>query len=145
MSASATSADANSLSMVGLLVGGITTSTPLAPLRVPRTSRRLIAVETTWTVASSSQPPQPRSRSRVVPPAFARRRGGTALALVTADLEAAIVAVDLSNGEIHARLNTPAGPRSIESIGERAALVAHTEAREAHPGRLPAARPPDRR
>src|ERR1044072_3701791 len=63
----------------------------------------------------------------VVPPAFARRGGGTALALVTADLEAAIVAVDLSNGEIHARLRTPAGPRSIESIGERAALVAHTE------------------
>ena len=63
----------------------------------------------------------------VVPQAFARPRGGTALALVTADLEAAIVAVDLSNGEIHARLRTPAGPRSIESIGERAALVAHTE------------------
>ena len=81
----------------------------------------------------------------LVPPAFARRRGGTALALVTADLEAAIVAVDLSNGEIHARLRTPAGPRSIESIGERAALVAHTERRPAHPGRLAAARPPDRR
>ena len=68
----------------------------------------------------------------LVPPAFARRRGGTALALVTADLEAAIVAVDLSNGEIHARLKTPAGPRSIESIGERAALVAHTEGGTAH-------------
>ena len=63
----------------------------------------------------------------LVPPAFARRGGGTALALVTADLEAAIVAVDLSNGEIHARLRTPPGPRSIESIGERTALVAHTE------------------
>ena len=63
----------------------------------------------------------------IAPSAFARRRGGTALALVTADLEASIVAVDLSNGEIHARLKTPAGPRSIESIGERAALVAHTE------------------
>jgi len=63
----------------------------------------------------------------VVPPAFARRRGGTALALVTADLEAAIVAVDLTNGEVHRRLKTPAGPRSIESIGGRTALVAHTE------------------
>ena len=63
----------------------------------------------------------------LVPSAFARRRGGTALALVTADLEAAIVAVDLSNGEIHRRLKTPAGPRSIESVGERTALVAHTE------------------
>ena len=53
--------------------------------------------------------------------------GGTPLALVTADLEAEIVAVDLSNGEIHRRLKTPADPRSIESIGETAALVAHTE------------------
>ena len=63
----------------------------------------------------------------VVPPAFALRRGGTALALVTADLEAAIVGVDLSNGKVRRRLKTPAGPRSIESIGERAAVVAHTE------------------
>ena len=63
----------------------------------------------------------------LVPPGFARRRGGTALALVTADLESEIVAVDLSNGAIHSRLRTPAGPRSIESIGERSALVAHTD------------------
>ena len=34
----------------------------------------------------------------VVPPAFAQSRGGTPLALVTADLESAIVAVDLSSG-----------------------------------------------
>ena len=59
-------------------------------------------------------------------PAFARSRGGTALALVTADLESSIVAVELSTGRIHRRLATPADPRSIESIGGSAALVAHT-------------------
>ncbi len=59
-------------------------------------------------------------------PAFAGRRGGTPLALVTADLEAAIVAVDLSTGRIHRRFATPADPRSIESITGSAALVAHT-------------------
>ncbi len=62
-----------------------------------------------------------------VAPALARPSGGTPLALVTADLEAAIVAVDLATGEIHRRLATPTGPRSIESIGGTAALVAHTE------------------
>jgi len=52
--------------------------------------------------------------------------GGTPLALVTADLEAAIVAVDLDTGRVHRRLATPAGPRSIESVGDGRALVAHT-------------------
>lgn len=61
-----------------------------------------------------------------VPAAFAGTRGGTPLALVTADLESAIVAVDLSTGVIQRRLATPSGPRSIESIGAVGALVAHT-------------------
>ena len=60
------------------------------------------------------------------PPAFARRRGGTPLALVTADLESSVVAVELSTGRVHRRLRTPADPRSIESIGGVAAIVAHT-------------------
>jgi len=60
-------------------------------------------------------------------PPPARAGGGTPLALVTADLEAAIVAIDLSTGRVHSRLETPAGPRSIESSGDGAALVAHTE------------------
>jgi DNA-binding beta-propeller fold protein YncE len=60
-------------------------------------------------------------------PPLARAGGGTPLALVTADLESAIVAIDLSTGRVHRRLATPAGPRSIESTGERTALVAHTE------------------
>ena len=59
-------------------------------------------------------------------PAFAPSRGGTPLALVTADLEASIVAVELSSGRVHRRLRTLADPRSIESIGGVGAIVAHT-------------------
>ncbi|MGI9110790.1 MAG: YncE family protein [Gaiellaceae bacterium] len=59
-------------------------------------------------------------------PALAGRRGGTPLALVTADLESAIVAVDLSTGRVHRRVATPADPRSIESVNGTGALVAHT-------------------
>jgi hypothetical protein len=63
----------------------------------------------------------------LAPAAHARRLGGgTPLALVTADLEAAIVAVNLSTGRVHRRLATPAGPRSIEAVGDEMALVAHT-------------------
>ena len=61
-----------------------------------------------------------------VTPAFASSTGGTPLALVTADLESSIVAVDVSTGRVHRRLPTPADPRSIESIGQTGALVAHT-------------------
>jgi DNA-binding beta-propeller fold protein YncE len=62
----------------------------------------------------------------VVPPAFARRSGGLPLALVTADLESSIVAVELPGGRLYRRLQTPSDPRSIESIGGTAAIVAHT-------------------
>jgi len=61
-----------------------------------------------------------------VAPALARTRGGTPLALVTADLESSVVAVNLATGVVERRLRTPGGPRSIESIGGTAALVAHT-------------------
>ena len=61
-----------------------------------------------------------------VAPAFARSTGGTPLALVTADLESSVVAVDVSSGKVLRRLSTPADPRSIESIGSTGALVAHT-------------------
>lgn len=61
-----------------------------------------------------------------VAPALARSRRGTPLALVTADLESTVVAVDVVNGVILRRLLTPPGPRSIESIGVGGALVAHT-------------------
>lgn len=59
-------------------------------------------------------------------PAFARPSGGTPLALVTADLESSIVAVELRSGRVYRRLQTPADPRSIESIGGTGAIVAHT-------------------
>jgi len=55
-----------------------------------------------------------------------RARRPTALALVTADLEAHVVAVDLERGRIAERLPTVAGPRSIQSVGPRTAVVAHT-------------------
>lgn len=59
-------------------------------------------------------------------PALARPAGGTPLALVTADLESSIVAVNVATGTVERRLRTPADPRSIESIGQIGALVAHT-------------------
>jgi DNA-binding beta-propeller fold protein YncE len=61
-------------------------------------------------------------------PALARPSGGMPLALVTADLESSIVAVSLATGRVHRRLPTEAAPRSIESVSETAALVAHTDA-----------------
>ncbi len=52
--------------------------------------------------------------------------GGTPLALVTADLESQIVAVDLPSGRVLRRLSTEPGPRSIESVTGTTAVVAHT-------------------
>src|SRR4051794_27654213 len=50
----------------------------------------------------------------------------SAVALVTADLEAHVVAVDLERGRIAERLPTLPGPRSIQRVGRRSAVVAHT-------------------
>jgi DNA-binding beta-propeller fold protein YncE len=61
-----------------------------------------------------------------VPAARGRLLGGTPLALVTADLDAQIVAVNASTGRIARRLPTTPGPRSIESGAGTTALVAHT-------------------
>ena len=63
------------------------------------------------------------------PKATAGLLGGTPLAFVTADLDAHVAAVDLSDGRVVARIATPAGPRSIEAVGRRTALVAHTATR----------------
>ncbi|MFL6005659.1 MAG: hypothetical protein ACJ744_05385, partial [Gaiellaceae bacterium] len=60
-------------------------------------------------------------------PAFGGRAGGTPVALVTADLESNVVAVQLPTGGVVRRLETSPGPRSIESVGGTGALVAHTE------------------
>ena len=59
------------------------------------------------------------------PAGFARRLGGTPAALVTADTEAHVAAVELSSGRVLRRIATLDGPRSIESRGNLA-LVAHT-------------------
>jgi DNA-binding beta-propeller fold protein YncE len=48
------------------------------------------------------------------------------IALVTADTESHVAAVDLRTFEIVRRIDTHPGPRSIESVGGRIAVVAHT-------------------
>ena len=58
--------------------------------------------------------------------AFARAPGGS-LALVTADLENHVVVFDTSGARLLARIRTAPGPRSIERVGTRLALVAHTQ------------------
>jgi DNA-binding beta-propeller fold protein YncE len=62
----------------------------------------------------------------LAPDAFARRLGGVSTALVTADLESHVVAVDMSTGRVLQRIRTGPGPRAIERVGNDA-LVAHTE------------------
>ncbi len=61
----------------------------------------------------------------VAPRAFARTPPHR-LALVTADLEARLVAVDLVSGRVHRYLPTEPKPRSIETVGGTA-VVAHSE------------------
>jgi DNA-binding beta-propeller fold protein YncE len=60
------------------------------------------------------------------PDAFARRFSGIPVALVTADAEAHVAAIRLTDGRLLRTIATPAGPRSIETVG-RTAVVAHTD------------------
>ena len=60
------------------------------------------------------------------PLASAARLGGP-LVLVTADLESHVVVADPSSARTLARIPTAVGPRSIESVDARTALIAHTE------------------
>ena len=53
--------------------------------------------------------------------------GGNPIALVTADTEARVVAVELSSGRIYRSVRTLPGPRSAESVSGRVAVVAHTD------------------
>jgi DNA-binding beta-propeller fold protein YncE len=62
----------------------------------------------------------------LAPRAFAQLGRGSEVALVTADLEARLVAVDLATGRIRRYVNTEPEPRSIEAIGGMA-VVAHSE------------------
>ncbi len=57
---------------------------------------------------------------------FATAVGGGSVALVTADLESRLVAVETSSGRLVKRIATAPGPRSIESNGFGLAIVAHT-------------------
>lgn len=60
-----------------------------------------------------------------VHPAAAARFGETPLALVTADLEERVLALDPVSGRVVKRIGTLAGPRSIETV-RNAAVVAHS-------------------
>jgi hypothetical protein len=60
------------------------------------------------------------------PRAFARDASGLEIALVTADLESRLVAVDLHTGRVRRYVSTTAKPRSIEAVGDHA-VVAHSE------------------
>lgn len=62
----------------------------------------------------------------LAPEALGRRLGGTPTALVTADLESHVVAVDVSTGRILERIRTGPGPRAIQRVGNDAVVV-HTE------------------
>ncbi len=59
--------------------------------------------------------------------AFGARLGGSGVAFVTADLESQVVLVELASGKTIARVPTALGPRSIEAVHGRTAVVAHTE------------------
>jgi hypothetical protein len=64
--------------------------------------------------------------SLVVAPRALARVSGRELALVTADEEARLVAVDLPTGRVYRYVRTLPKPRSIESVGPMA-VVAHSE------------------
>jgi len=62
----------------------------------------------------------------LAPRAFVRLGAGRQVALVTADEEARLVAVDLATGQVRRHVRTLAKPRSIETVGGTA-VVAHSE------------------
>ena len=64
--------------------------------------------------------------SLVLAPRALSRLAGRELALVTADEEARLVAVELPGGRVHRYVRTLPKPRSIESVGPMA-VVAHSE------------------
>jgi WD40 repeat protein len=61
------------------------------------------------------------------PRAFASRIGGVPVAFVTADLESHVAVVDLTTRDVVGRIRTAPGPRSIESVHDRLAVVGHSE------------------
>jgi DNA-binding beta-propeller fold protein YncE len=63
----------------------------------------------------------------LAPAALAKRLGGAPVAYVTADLESHVVVLDLGTADVVRRIQTGPGPRSIESVHDWGAVVAHTE------------------
>jgi hypothetical protein len=63
---------------------------------------------------------------RTRPESVAAAFGARPLALVTADTESRVAAVDPASGRIHRWIETLPGPRSIETSLQRSAVVAHT-------------------
>ena len=63
----------------------------------------------------------------VDPRALAARLGGTPVAYITADLESYVAVLDLETAEVVRLIRTGPGPRSIESMHDWIAVVAHTE------------------
>ncbi len=61
------------------------------------------------------------------PWALASRLGGTPVAYVTADLESHVAVVDLGTKRVVRRIRTGPGPRSIESVHDRLAVVGHSD------------------
>jgi DNA-binding beta-propeller fold protein YncE len=61
--------------------------------------------------------------ARFAPEALA---GGDPVALVTADTQSRVAVVELSSGRILRSIRTLPGPRSVESVSGRMAVVAHT-------------------
>ena len=61
------------------------------------------------------------------PLAFGAHLGGSGVAFVTADLESHVVLVELGSGKTIAGIRTAPGPRSIEAVHGRTAVVAHTD------------------
>jgi DNA-binding beta-propeller fold protein YncE len=62
----------------------------------------------------------------LAPRALAGAGASAAVALVTADLESRLIAVDLESGRVRGHVRTLASPRSIETVGNTA-VVAHSE------------------
>jgi DNA-binding beta-propeller fold protein YncE len=60
--------------------------------------------------------------------ALAAATGGATVALVTADLESHVAAVDLSTGRVVKRIRTAPGPRSVESSPYGTVVVGHVPA-----------------
>lgn len=63
----------------------------------------------------------------LAPEALARRLGGVPVALVTADTQEHVAAVELSTGRVVKRIPTLPGPRSIESGFADRTVVAHSD------------------